>query len=107
VLLSSEAEWNSEMDRPPLNNGRLYRAMIDTGAEGTAIDEGVASEVGAPPVGNATIHDFGDVVQNVAGADLRIFFPSIGVCWTCRAFRRDFRQSGSRFDLILGRSFLE
>lgn len=91
----------------PWNNHsqKGYCALIDTGADATAIDSIAASAIGAQPIGTANIHGWKGAETRVDLVRVSVVFP-VGAIFTTTASIRDFRGDGQPFDLILGRNFL-
>jgi len=91
----------------PAHNGKTYSALIDTGAEGSAIDKSIASEIGATLKHDGIIiHSMGASQTGVSRCDIQIIFPTVGAVFAEPSAVVDFHSSGNTFDLILGRSFL-
>ncbi|SRR6266581_2784212 len=90
----------------PTHNGKSYAALIDTGGEDIAIDSAAAQEIGAQAEYPATVHVMGKSLQT-RGIDIQIIFPSCGLVYRARAAILDFRGAGNKWDLLLGRSFLQ
>jgi hypothetical protein len=95
-----------DLSDAPKHNGRLYHALIDTGAECTAVGAHVAAEIGVQPSGTAIVHGLDGMHPEVQGAKVQVIFPVADLAFATRAPILDFRSGGQTFDLILGRSFL-
>jgi predicted aspartyl protease len=107
VHVACDAHWSTSKKDLPNHNGEKYLALIDTGAEATAIDAVVAARIGAKPVHNAIVHGMNAAGVAAKGTDVQIIFPSCNLVFAARAVIRDFRAAGQTWDLILGRSFLK
>ena len=105
VHVSAEPNCSAQSEKPPAHNGVLYSALIDTGAEGTAISIELAKAIGAVPSSKALLHGFGGT-QELNGANIHIFIPMQNVVHSTRAVITDLKSASHTFTLILGRSFL-
>jgi hypothetical protein len=106
VHIAADSAWNANRTTLPAHNRKTYVAMIDTGAEATAIDTSAAVEVHAQAKHRATVHAM-NATTSVPGADVQIIFPSHNLVFAARAAVINIRGVGNNWDLILGRSFLQ
>lgn len=90
----------------PTHDGLHYAALIDTGAESTAIDELVARKLGAATLGHAKVHGWKGTASDAEIVRVQIVFPTVNAVFAAAAAVRDFRGDGQPWDVILGRSFL-
>ena len=105
VHVACDADWTVNSSVPPNHDGKPYRALIDTGAEGTFIDAQIAQEIGIVATKRAIVHGF-DGSKEVPGADVQIVFPTPNIVFAERAAITSLQSAGQTFHVILGRSFL-
>ena len=90
------------------HNGKSYYAMIDTGADSSAIDPSVAEATGAVLFGSGIAHGFGTPQATVKAANVSIIFPTINLTYHCpRIAVMDFHMAQQPWDILLGRDFLK
>ena len=88
-------------------DGESYWAIIDTGGDCTAIDSSIATRLNAPLEGNGIAHGYGNPVSGVRHTPVSIIFPTVNVTFfNPKTAVLDFRASGQRWDVLLGRDFL-
>lgn len=106
VHVACDAAWSIHASIAPTHNGKLYGALIDTGAEDTVISEKLAADIGVARSNSAILHGF-DGKQTVEGAMIQVLIPCQNIVFAGRAAITDLQQAGHMFSIVLGRSFLE
>lgn len=108
VHVANDPNWSTDATEPPKHNGRLYLAMIDTGADSYAIDAALASELNATSVKSVVAHGWVGTDTKTDAVRVQIFIPRpVNVVLAVEAAVRDFRGAGQQWDILLGRSFLQ
>ena len=106
VHVSCERDWNLSCGRPPKHDGTRYAALVDSGAERTAISSVVASQIGLSLSANAVVHGLSGT-QTFGAGDIHVFIPDQNIAFSERAAVCDLQTAGHMFSIVLGRSFLE
>jgi predicted aspartyl protease len=106
VYATFDPNWSVKSVSGPRHNGEIYSALIDTGAENTAIDARIAHAIGAPKIGTGIVHAMNGRHKSVSMVNLQIFLPRQNIVFGAKASALDFRADGQTFDIILGRTFL-
>jgi hypothetical protein len=106
VHIAADSHWDTSKGSLPEHNGKIYLALIDTGAESTFIDAAVAAEIDAKPTRYAKVHGIGEP-SAAQGTDIQVIFPGSNLVFKESAAIQDFRGSGNAWGLVLGRSFLQ
>ena len=106
VRIGADPNWSHGSGALPELSPQIYKALIDTGAEGTIIDELVAADVGATASHTVTVSSFQGPPHGSGGATIQLLLPGANVVFSGGAALLPLRSEGAMFDLILGRSFL-
>ena len=104
VHLASDQNWTPESKHHPHHNRVIYRALIDTGASGEAIDHQVAADIGAELGGSGIAQGFAGRHEHLQQARIQVVFPCANVVYSTYAGAVSSQSSG--FDLVLGRLVL-
>jgi hypothetical protein len=107
INIASDQEWTKESGQWPrdINPHKRY-ALIDTGADHSAIDRAVAAEIGAVPIGSGYTNTWIGTDENVPFVKLQIVIPP-RVLYGGEAAIKDSRWRGQQWDVVLGRDFLQ
>lgn len=108
ILVGLAAHQELDPSRPtwPASNGKLYYAVIDTGATNTAIDQTAAKEIGATVYRYTRVHGWKGGESETEVTKIHVLLSEAGAVFCDEAAIRDFRGDEQHFDLLLGRTFL-
>ncbi len=106
VYIACDDHWTANSGALPKHERIPYRALLDTGSEGTFIDAQVAQEIGIVATERAMVHGF-DGEKEVAAASIQIVFPVPNIVFAERAAITSLQSAGQIFGVILGRNFLK
>jgi hypothetical protein len=108
VHVAADGDWTTESEARPRHNGKIYAAMIDTGADGIFLRQEIAADIDAELTGNGVISGFGESQAGARRARIQIIFPQPDVIFLARgAAVTQFHGDRRSFDLVLGRQLLE
>lgn len=106
IQIASDEDWNENCGRFPVaKSDTLYRALVDTGSEGTAVDESIAEQLGIVANLPVDVSGYGGVAHE-RGARVQLVFPRVGIVFAGGAVITQLHSAGHSFDAILGRDFL-
>jgi hypothetical protein len=108
VHIAADASWTRSSQVPPSHNDETYTAMLDTGANRTAIRPGVAAAIGALTNGDGVAHGIGGTQAGIKRTSIQILSLKGDVIFVCRdAAVMQLPGDARSFDAILGRQFLK
>jgi predicted aspartyl protease len=107
VRVGADTNFDPAIPAWPSTNGKLYYALLDTGATNTAIDQAAANEIGAIISGTARLHGWKGGETHAQVTKIQIVLSEAGAVFCDCAAIRDFRGEGQSWDVLLGRTFLK
>lgn len=106
VYIACDDNWRVDSAVLPKHTRKVYRAMLDTGASGTSIDDQVADKLGIIPTDERAKLTGFNKVEEAKVANIQIIIPTHNIVLAERATLPKLQSIGQQFHVVLGRTFL-